>query len=413
MLRNIARSALALGVFAMFPIACGGGDDRTFSNSTGGTGGSAAGSGGANTGGSSATGGSSGSGGAAGSDASAGTGGTAGTGGSSDGGKTCSGAAECDDGLACNGSETCAGNVCKAGTNLADGTPCALVADGGVADSGVSYNCMGGECRATCKDDADCDDNDVCTGKETCNPTTKTCQSGTPLSCDDKNDCTKNECDKTSGCQYSLIDQDGDGHAATSLGSCGDDCNDNDKTIYTGAAELCDSKDNNCDGKTDEIAPLWYPDCDKDTFPPGGATGVQGCTAPATAPPTCPGGGWTAKAPGPGATDCFDTNAAVHPMTTAESNAAWSTKPIPGATTAVDYDYNCDGNEEKRFTVGYVSTSATCTYQCSGVFCYCSGTAGYTGAVPACGAASTYTSCSLGVKFCTRSTPANKTQECR
>ncbi len=32
----------------------------------------------------------------------------------------------------------------------------------------------------------------------------------------------------------------------------GDDCNDSDDTIYPNAPELCDSKDNNCNGTTDE-----------------------------------------------------------------------------------------------------------------------------------------------------------------
>jgi hypothetical protein len=100
--------------------------------------------------------------------------------------------------------------------------------------------------------------------------------------------------------------------------------------------------------ETDEIAPVWYPDCDKDTFAPASATGTPNCTAPAAAPPGCTGGGWTPKAPGPGTTDCFDTDAAVHPMTATENNAAWSSKAIPGATTAVDYDYNCDGTEALR-----------------------------------------------------------------
>ncbi len=33
------------------------------------------------------------------------------------------------------------------------------------------------------------------------------------------------------------------------------DCNDNDSSVYPGAIELCDGKDNNCDGYTDEGCP--------------------------------------------------------------------------------------------------------------------------------------------------------------
>lgn len=56
------------------------------------------------------------------------------------------------------------------------------------------------------------------------------------------------------------FDADGDGY--TSLGSCSgsrDDCDDNDNTVYPGAPELCDGKDNDCDGIID-IVDCWQTD---------------------------------------------------------------------------------------------------------------------------------------------------------
>jgi len=51
------------------------------------------------------------------------------------------------------------------------------------------------------------------------------------------------------GSSGGCTDSDGDGACVP------DDCNDNDFTVYPGAPELCDGKDNNCDGFTDEGCP--------------------------------------------------------------------------------------------------------------------------------------------------------------
>ena len=58
-------------------------------------------------------------------------------------------------------------------------------------------------------------------------------------------------------------DADGDGYSSTSA-ACGtqNDCDDNDSTVYPGAPELCDGKDNDCDG----VLPANEADYDNDGF---------------------------------------------------------------------------------------------------------------------------------------------------
>ena len=127
---------------------------------------------------------------------------------------------------------------------------------------------------------------------------------------------------------YDDVDGDGYGDDATAVESCvviggrineGGDCADLDAFTNPGADELCDGRDNNCDGIADgfdalDIA-LWFIDDDSDGY--GVIDGFAvGCEAPS---------GYVGNLD-----DCDDTRGDVHPGA-AEGNCSDPT------------DYNCDG----------------------------------------------------------------------
>ena len=102
-----------------------------------------------------------------------------------------------------------------------------------------------------------------------CNDLDATIFPGSPQRCDGKN----NDClDPTwPTVPANEIDHDGDGYVACSpwvglgpnvLG--GDDCDDNDPTIYTNAPQLCDGKNNNCSDPTWPTVPANEADADGD-----------------------------------------------------------------------------------------------------------------------------------------------------
>ena len=166
-------------------------------------------------------------------------------------GNACRSDAQCTDLCFCNGSEKCQGGICVAGN-----APC---------EDGVS--CTTDVCdedAMTCTntgDDTICDDGNMCTGAETCDPEVG-CLDGIPPNCSDGDSCTIDRCDPLMGCTNTLRDVDGDGFADSRCEG-GTDCDDDPATGVTvnpDAPEICDNEvDDDCDGQPDIFDPECVP----------------------------------------------------------------------------------------------------------------------------------------------------------
>ncbi len=170
----------------------------------------------------------------------------------------------CDDADACTINDVCSNGTCAGVAKDTDGDSFIDEACGGqdcnddnaninpgvfegpsgdaVCSDGVDNNCNDltdieeASC-GSCNNNGDCDDNNVCNGTETCSG--GTCQAGTPLTCNDNEPCTTDNCDPAAGCQYvnNTLPCD-DGNACTTGDICGGgscqagggtlDCNDSD-----------------------------------------------------------------------------------------------------------------------------------------------------------------------------------------
>jgi large repetitive protein len=100
---------------------------------------------------------------------------------------------------------------------------------------------------------------------------------GAPESCDgEDNDCDGETDEELTELWY--IDEDGDGFGESemSVDGClppegyvgiGEDCDDFNAEVYPEAEEICDERDNDCDGEVDEESgTLWFADQDNDTY---------------------------------------------------------------------------------------------------------------------------------------------------
>ncbi len=200
---------------------------------------------------------------------------------------------DCDDGVFCDGVERCAPGAAGADTRgCAEGDP----------PCGADRSCDEAAARCRCPDaDLDGDGHDaISCGGDDCDDGDATRYPGNIELCDaDDHD---EDCD---GETFGYRDEDGDGwpdRACCNGARCGGDCDDGDASRSPTETEVCDGRDDDCDGAVDEgVARTWYVDADADGHgdASAGAATLVACTRP---------DGWAAFAD-----DCDDTRRAVHP----------------------------------------------------------------------------------------------------
>lgn len=151
----------------------------------------------------------------------------------------------CKDDLECDDAIRCTVDTC----NLATGV-CSNRQENSLCSTEQMCTDRGCVNLPQCSGDESCDDGNPCNGEERCEPEVG-CVEGTPLDCDDGNGCTTDVCDPVSGaCMHLGSDADGDGRTSSTCG--GDDCDDTNPAVFTGATELCDGADNDCSGTEDD-----------------------------------------------------------------------------------------------------------------------------------------------------------------
>lgn len=226
------------------------------------------------------------------------------------------------------------------------------------------------------------------------------------------------DCDDTDPSVYQALtgylDQDGDGYTSGGQTLCTDgsvpsgylasenagDCDDAQAAVNPGADEVCDNgTDNDCDGQADDSsaadATTWFIDCDGDGFSADSAGSRRSCTTP-TAPTGCTSSnaGWTDVRPsGSGATtDCNDDVADAFPGQT-----AWFDQPMgsnPHGAQIADWDYNCDGAFNYRWT----NAGASCEQGSVGM---CSGSSGWVSQYSyGCGGQGDFELCKTNSELC-------------
>ncbi len=336
---------------------------------------------------------------------------------------------DCDDGDVCNGAEVCERGGCSPGTPPS-------------CDDGVRCTVDGCDPTAGCQhvpDDRFCDDSAFCNGAETCTATG--CQPGTPPSCDDSDACTDDSCGGAPGaCVHTTRDEDDDGFGDAACAAAGGvpatDCDDARPEVFPGAPELCNARDDDCDGSSDETFT-----CERGSIGACttgcGTTGSRVCGAACSwgvcspPPETCngadddcngvPDDGFACVA---GASrSCTTSCGSTGSQSCDDTGCTWGSCAAP-AESCNGVDDDCDGSADEDFSC-VVGSTVSCTTSCGTTGTRtCDGTCNFGSCVPpaeACngvdddcdGMIDETVECALGeTQSCTTSCGTTGTQDC-
>lgn len=239
--------------------------------------------------------------------------------------------------------------------------------------------------------------------------------SGTDASVDAGTDAGVDAGEPDGGCPdrmwYRDRDRDGFGVDDDSVTGCaapdgyvaeGGDCDDACTACTPFASEICDERDNDCDGTVDEGLPqvTCYRDQDGDGFGDE-ATTMMACGCPA---------GWTQRSD---LFDCYDRNASVFPGQTEYFSTSYCAGTLcvssPPESRTTSFDYDCDRRERAQHRPAW---AFGCGELGGGE---CGGAVFWTAQQEAatCGTTVRPSTCARVAGVCTESEAAPTTQGCR
>jgi len=250
------------------------------------------------------------------------------------------------------------------------GTGCSEDCDNATDDDydGLT-DCDDSDCASdpvcACDLDGDGYDMSACGGSD-CNDSNYYVNPGATETCNSVDDDCDGSVDEGAGSTY-YRDADGDGYgtSSTTTLSCSlpagyaansSDCDDTRSSVNPAAAETCNSRDDDCDGSTDEgVGSTWYRDADGDGYGTS-STSTVSCSAPS---------GYVSNS-----SDCDDTRSSVYPGATETCNSRdddcdGSTDEGVGSTWYRDADADGYGTSSSStiscsMPSGYVSGSTDC-----------------------------------------------------